>query len=245
MRLRRVWLRRAGWGLILGIAAACALALVSNLWITVTTSNRRHESVQDVPTRYVAIVPGAKVHRDGRPSLALEDRLDAALRLYRAGKVQRILVSGDHRSDHNDEANAMFAWLIDRGVPAEHVFTDHAGFRTLDTMQRAAHVFGVTNAVVCTHDFHLARSVFLARAASIDAVGLAADRGPDPYAGSNQVRETFARVRALLDVAIFGTGPHLVGPAIPIDGDAAQSYDARTRELARGRRVSADVPPAR
>ena len=124
----------------------------------------------------VAIVPGARVFEDGTPSHALADRLHAALELYRAGRVQKILVSGDHGSGIYDEVNAMHAWLLDRGVSPEAIYLDHAGFRTLDTMFRASEVFKVRRAVICTQRFHLPRSVFLARAAGIDAVGLEADR---------------------------------------------------------------------
>ena len=111
----------------------------------------------------------------------------------------------------------MARWLEDRGVPGEDVFLDHAGFRTLDTMQRAARVFGVRSAVICTQAFHLPRAVWLARKAGIDAVGLEA-----ACAGSGALlshgREVLAIAAAVFDTAT-GRGPRYLGPAIAIDGD--------------------------
>jgi len=173
-------------------------------------------------------VPGARVHPDGRPYPVLVDRLEAARRLYEAGKVRRILVSGDHAQKGYDEPNGMRRWLLDRGVPSEDVFMDHAGVRTLDTMQRAAHVFEVRDAVVCTQRFHLARSVFLARQAGIDAVGIVADRRTYGDPRYNAAREMLARTRAFADVYVLGAEPQHLGDPIPIDGDARATHDRAT-----------------
>jgi SanA protein len=175
--------------------------------------------IDDAPQRFVAIVPGCRVHPDGTPSAMLEDRLATALALYRAGKVEKILVSGDHGAPEYDEVTAMRRWLEARGAKGEDVFSDHAGFRTLDTMVRAAEVFGVEGAIVCTQRFHLARAVFLARRAGIDAVGVPADRRTYRGARLNELRETYARAAAFLDVRVLGKGPRFAGPKIPITGD--------------------------
>jgi SanA protein len=167
---------------------------------------RMRRVLAEVPARTVAIVPGAQVWPGGRPSSVLEDRLAAALALYRAGKVQRILVSGDHARSDYDEVTPMRDWLRARGVPADAVIEDHAGLRTLDTMQRAARVFGVRDAVVCTQAFHLPRALYLARNAGIDAVGLVADRREYVHAAYDRTREVVATAVALLDVA-FRRGP--------------------------------------
>jgi SanA protein len=182
----------------------------------------------DVPARAVAIVPGAQVWPAGEPSTILRDRLQAALELYRAGKVQRILVSGDHARVAYDEVNVMRRWLVDHGVPDEAIFMDHAGLRTNDTMQRAARVFGVSGAIVCTQDFHLPRSLYLARHAGIDAVGFVADRQVYPQAGADHAREVLATALAFVDV-VLGRGPRYLGPKVPIDGDARATHDAWTR----------------
>jgi SanA protein len=187
------------------------------------------ESAEDVPARTVAIVPGARVHRDGTPYASLEDRLEAALSLYRAGRVRRILVSGDHQAEGYDEVNGMHRWLRERGVQDADIFLDHAGLRTLDTMQRAARVFLVKDAVVCTQRYHLPRSVFLAKAAGISAVGLVADRRAYPAARRDAVREALARTGAVLDTHVLGTEPRFLGETIPLDGDARATHDRWTQ----------------
>lgn len=213
-----------------GLALGGALSLVAtSAWVVRRAAPHTHDALDAVPPRTVAIVPGCRVYADGTPSATLEDRLTAALELYEAGKVGRILVSGDHGRRGYDEVNAMHAWLVSRGVPEEAVFLDHAGFRTLDTMQRAARVFEVRDAVVCTQEFHLARSIFLAREAGIDAVGYVADRRVYPARRANEARETIARARAVLDVYVLHTGPERLGRPIPITGDARDTHDLHTR----------------
>jgi len=184
--------------------------------------------IDDAPPRLVAIVPGCRVYPDGTPSAMLADRLATALELYRAGKVRKILVSGDHGAPEYDEVAAMRRWLEARGVKSEDVFSDHAGFRTLDTMVRAARVFEVGGAIVCTQRFHLARAVFLARRAGIDAVGVPADRRVYRGAQLNRLRETYARAVAFLDANVLHTSPRFYGPKIPITGDgrATQGIDS-------------------
>lgn len=228
VRVRVLVLRTALALSVLGAVAGVGL-LAARAVVGRSTRGRLYHDVDSVPSRSVAIVPGARVWADGRPSHPLVDRLETAWRLYTLGKVHRILVSGDHGRADYDEANAMRRYLVARGVPSDDVVLDHAGFRTLDTMDRAANVFGVTGAVVVTQGFHLPRSVYLARHAGIDAVGLEAT--PREYGGrlSDTVREPIAVARAVLDAAVLGTRARLLGPAVPVMGDATRSYDARTR----------------
>lgn len=200
-----------------------------NEWVRRESAPHMHSDADSVPHRSVAIVPGAMVFADGTPSSVLEDRLEAARVLHEAGRVERILVSGDHQGADYDEPNAMRRWLVARGVPSGDVFMDHAGIRTFDTMERAARVFLVRDAVVCTNEFHLGRSVFLARKAGIDAVGLVADRRPYRGHVKNLAREVLARSRAFLDVYVLGTRARHLGPPIPIDGGAEASHDRWTR----------------
>lgn len=219
-RLRRAALVTAG-----AAAALLGVPLIVSAWMVRRAASDVYTDVAAVPARAVAIVPGARVYRDGTPSPVLEDRLETARALYAAGRVRRVLVSGDHGTPGYDEVNAMQRWLLARGVPARDVFLDHAGFRTLDTMERAARVFRVRDAVVCTQRFHLPRAVFLARGAGIDAVGLVADRRRYTNARADAARELLARNRAVFDRYLLRARPRFLGPPIPIDGDAARSHD--------------------
>ncbi len=178
-----------------------------NVWIVRRAAPSIYRDAARIPTRDVAIVPGASVHADGTPSDALADRLQAALDLYRGHHIQRILVSGAHPSAGYDEVGTMSRWLRHRGVPADAILADTAGERTFDTMFRAAQVYGVRSAILCTQGFHLPRSLFLAHHAGIDAIGLVADQRT--YVGYlyNQTREFLARIRAVLDVWVLHTRP--------------------------------------
>jgi SanA protein len=217
--------RRVRRGVFWSAGAVAALVLGVNLWVVGSTAGHRYEAVSEVPARQVAIVPGAYVYRSGRPSDVLADRLVTALELYRAAAVAKILVSGDHGRTEYDEVNAMRRWLEERGVPAEDIFMDHAGFDTCDTMQRASRVFGVRSAVVVTQAFHLPRAVYLARQVGIDAVGVEADRHVYRKAALNAIRESIARVKSFGEVHL-GLAPHHLGPAIPIAGDGRATWDA-------------------
>lgn len=183
---------------------------------------------EQVDRAQVAIVLGALVYnKTGGLSPVLQDRVDVAIDLYKAGKVERLLMSGDHGDPTYDEVNSMRAYAVKRGVPDQHIFTDHAGFNTYDTMARARRVFLVNDAVVVTNGFHLDRSVFLARSAGIRAQGVAADRRQlmDIENVYNNKREFLARCKAVLNVYILRPDPMFLGPEIPITGDASLSHD--------------------
>lgn len=174
-----------------------------------------YKSIAEVPARAITIVPGTTVQH-GVPAKTLTERLQSALGLYRAGKTQTILVSGK-RDERYDEPSAMRAWLIGHGVRASDVVEDPAGYRTLDTMQRAARVFKVKSAIVCSQGVHLPRTVFLARHAGIDAVGLVSNPR-DPAHILYAPHETLGSAVAFVETTV-GRGPSVLGPAQPIEGD--------------------------
>jgi SanA protein len=163
-------LKRAG--AIAGVLAALGVAAVAapNAWVARAASGRAFASAASAPSRSVAIVPGARV-QDGKPFVHLEARLQVALSLYQAGRVKAILVSGNQTAE-SPEVEAMTAWLLERGVAAKHILADDHGARTRDTMERAAGVYDVHDAVICTQDVNVARSLYLAAQAGIDAIAV-------------------------------------------------------------------------
>jgi vancomycin permeability regulator SanA len=165
-------LRRAS--LIAGALAVLALAALAatNAWIDRASRGRVFASAADAPSRSVAIVPGARVV-NGKPFVHLQGRLQIALSLYQTGRVKTILVSGN-QTEESPEVAAMTGWLLERGVAAKDILADDRGTRTRDTMERAAGVYDVHDAVVCTQDVTVARSLYLAKHAGIDAVAVAA-----------------------------------------------------------------------
>jgi SanA protein len=210
----------------LALAGFCLLAglvVAANAYVLLGASGRSAEGVDGVSRRQVAIVPGALVNADGTMSTMLADRVRRAAELWHAGKVDRVLVSGDHHRWAYDEPDTMRKALVRQGVPGRVVFEDHAGFDTWATMVRARSVFGVRDAVVVTQGFHLPRALFLAREAGIEAEGLTADLHPYGVQGvRSDAREVLSRVKAVADVAL--DAPAVGGPPLPIGGDGRSSW---------------------
>ena len=184
-------------------------------------------SVDDVPAAYVVIVPGASVLRNGTPSDILADRLIVAANIYAAGKAEKILVSGDNGQDGYDEVNVMRRFLLDKEVAPEDIFLDHAGFDTYDTMYRARHVFGITDAIVVTQRYHLYRALFVASNLGISATGVTSDLQPYVKQAWFSARETLSRVKAVKDVLTGSTSEYL-GDPIDIRGDGRTTWDQDT-----------------
>ncbi len=208
-----------------GVGVLGVLAVVgSNAYILLTTQGEYTADVAKVPSAEVAIVPGALVQGDGEMSPMLAERVAQAYRLWRAGKVDKILVSGDHHTWAYDEPDTMRKQLVSDGVPPQDVFEDHAGLDTWATMVRARSIFNVHDAVVVTQGFHMPRALFLAEEAGIDATGLTADRHQWGYQGKKStIREVASRVKAIADVTL--DAPAMAGPKIPIQtADGRESW---------------------
>lgn len=202
-----------------------AVAVVLGIYAGISWSVRgMTTTVADAEPATAAIVLGARVHEDGQPSDMLEDRVQVAADLYAAGKVDRIIVSGDHGTVEYDEPRAMRSSLMEKGVPKDAIFGDHAGFDTRASMVRAKQVFGVDRAIVVTQGFHLPRALYLAKAADLDAQGVSADlRNYGAHTSRGIVREYPARVKAMAE--LVSARDVLLGPPVPIMGDAALSWE--------------------
>ena len=164
------------------------------------------------PIAPVAIVFGAGVRGDGRLSPMLRDRMDTAITLYRAGKVRKLLVSGDNRFVDYNEPGAMYDYAVEAGIPSADVVRDYAGRRTYDTCYRARAVFGVTDALLVTQRFHLPRALFTCRNLGIAAAGVSADRYVCRSNTYYRLRDSIATLRAWWDVRIARPLPVLGAP---------------------------------
>lgn len=133
------------------------------------------KNFETVEKSRVAIVFGAGLQRDGTPSPVLKDRVAAAVKLYFDGKVDKLLMSGDNRFVDYNEPGAMKAYAISLGVPEADIVLDYAGRRTYDTCYRAAHIFGVEEAILVTQRYHLPRALFTCNGLGLPAVGVPAD----------------------------------------------------------------------
>ena len=173
-------------------------------------AGRVYNDVEDIPAREYGLVPGTSRLVHGKYlNTYFFNRIHAAVELYRAGKIRKIIVSGDNaRSDYN-ETGDMARELIAEGVAPEDVLSDYAGFRTLDSVVRARNLFGATEITVISQRFHCERAIYLAAQHGIDAVGFEADEhAPRAIRLKLAVREVLARVLAILDAELLNTKPH-------------------------------------
>jgi SanA protein len=208
------------WATVLTITAAVAgLTLMLGLrwWVERRYGAHIYKEIDAVPARSVGLVLGAGLWPDGSLTPILADRVATAADLYRAGKVEKLLCSGDNRRVDYNEPAAMKAYAVRLGVPEEDVVLDYAGRRTYDSCYRARVIFGVEEAVVVTQRFHTARSLYTCEALGLDAVAVTANRRV--YAARQIVwktREYLALVLAWWDVNVRRPTP-VLGEPEPIE----------------------------
>jgi SanA protein len=199
--------------LLFAFLLAAFLILLPRL-ITWLYAAPRLYSQADVPHSRVAIVFGAGLRWDGTPSPVLRDRVATAAKLYFAGKVDKLLMSGDNRFVDYNEPGSMHDYAVSLGVPEEDITLDFAGRRTYDTCYRAKAIFGVNEAVLVTQGFHLPRALFTCNRLGVKAVGVQAEllqygRRSQVYW---QIREVPATITALWEVFVEKPLPVLGEP---------------------------------
>ncbi|MCT7354128.1 YdcF family protein [Streptomyces sp. 15-116A] len=198
--------------LVQAVMAGCVLALLPATWLRLASEGRLH-TVADAPRTEVAVVFGAGLWQ-GEPSPYLAHRLDAAAELYRAGRIEVVLVTGDNSRVDYDEPDAMRAYLTRHGVPDARIVSDYAGFDTWDSCVRAKKIFGVDRAVLISQGFHVRRAVALCRAAGVTSYGVGVDEPHDGTWYYGTVREVLAAGKAAADAA-FRPDPRFLGPREP------------------------------
>lgn len=164
------------------------------------------------------LVLGCAVWANNIPSPMLADRLERGVQLYDMGAAPKIIVSGDHGKEYYDEVGVMRQYCLDKGVPSENIFLDHAGFSTYESMYRAKEIFECEKLIIVSQEYHLYRAIYSARAMGMDAYGVASDLRP--YGGQfyRDCREVLARVKDFFFVA-FDAQPTYLGESIPVSGD--------------------------
>jgi SanA protein len=191
-----VWMRRG----LLGSALALVALMGLSHFVKVRYEDRivPREAAPEAPT---VLVFGAGLAPGGVPSAVLAQRLDAAIALWKAGKAQAVLVSGDNSDRFHDETRAMRRYMVQHGLPEQAVLGDDSGLSTYDSCVRAFTVFRVRKALLVTQRFHLPRALYIANSVGMDAWGVAADEGL-PSTRRYAVRETLSRVLAWVMVAL-------------------------------------------
>ena len=209
--------KRVALSLTAFVCLFIASTVAANLIVERSAEGKVFSDIKSVPHRKVALLLGTSpLNRLGRPNTYFTNRILTAAELYRSGKIDYIIASGDNHTRKYDETTAMRDSLIARGVPSDRIITDFAGFRTLDSVVRAKEVFGCDSLTIISQADHDARALYIAKANGIDAVAVEA-----PILAGRLVRirlairEGRARDKMMLDL-LFGRKPHFLGEKIPI-----------------------------
>jgi SanA protein len=193
------------------------LVVACNLWVNGSSALSITDDIDKVDPVPVTLVLGtASTLRGGKANLHFKYRIEAAAKLYHAGKTQHFLVSGDNATVGYNEPREMRRALVELGVPKEVVTCDFAGFRTLDSVVRAKKVFGQEKLLIVSDDFHTPRAVFIASHYDIDATGFTAQAVPEEISKKTRWRERFARVKVVLDLYFTRTKPKFLGEPVVI-----------------------------
>ncbi len=212
-RSRRRRFRNVFFAALLAVLAAVVFV---DQWVVRSTRAALFSSTDDVPKRKVGLLLGtSKYVRGGRVNLYYRYRIEAAVALYKAGKVEYILVSGDNSRKEYNEPEQMREDLIAAGIPAEKIYLDYAGFRTLDSVVRCKEIFGETEITIISQPFHNQRALFLAQRKGLDAVAFNARDVSKEYGVKVQIREKAARVKMMIDL-VFGKQPKFGGERVKI-----------------------------
>lgn len=204
------------WLFIALLACLCSI-IISNYWIVSSTKAQLYSDVASIPSRKVGLVLGASKNTvRGTHNLYFTYRILAAYKLFKANKVQYLLLSGDNHVKGYDEPSDMREALIAMGVPDSCIVLDYAGFRTLDSVLRCNEVFGEDSITIISQEFHNQRATFIANKNNIHAIAFNAQEVNKNYSLKTKIREYFARVKCILDIYILHTSPKFLGAKIKI-----------------------------
>lgn len=212
------------YGIII-IAILMIIILGINLYVKASTNKQilgenDYTKLSDIDC---IIILGAGVWGD-KPSPILEDRLLEGIKLYQNNVSDKIIMSGDHGRESYDEVNIMKNYAIEKGIPSENIFMDHAGFSTYESIYRARDIFKAKKIVIVTQKYHLYRALYAANCLGLEAYGVGAD--PRQYSGATfrELREILARDKDFIK-CIFKPKPTYLGDTIPVSGNGDVTND--------------------
>ena len=213
----RVRIKRMVATVLLLLTAAILFLFISNNMIS-ATANRTFSNTDSIPYHKVGLVLGTSRNlQNGSINPYYKYRVDAAIALFKAGKISYVIVSGDNSTRDYDEPTDFKRDLVKGGIPEERIFLDYAGFRTLDSVVRARAIFGQAAISIISQQFHNERAIFLADHFGIEAVGFNATRDvPSRFGMKVKAREYLARAKVFWDL-IFHVQPKFLGEKISID----------------------------
>jgi len=210
-------------GLAIAIPPAFVIVVAhANLAAILASAGRLHDEVKSLPDVRTGLVFGTTDRIGDRENLYFRYRIDAAAKLWKAGKLDTIIVSGDNRSRYYNEPEKMKQALVEQGVPKDRIVCDYAGLRTLDSVVRAKEIFGVHEVMFISQRFQNERAIYLAKANGIKACGFNARDVASQAGLKTRIREVGARVKMWLDVNFLDTQPRHLGEKIELPGDRPQ-----------------------
>ena len=202
-------------GVLIGILSLIGI-FGANRLVEKSASDKVFNSTKEIPHNKVGLFLGTgKILSNGRINLYYKYRIEAAVVLFKAGKVDFILVSGDNSKKDYDEPSTIKEDLINKGIPSNKIYLDYAGFRTLDSVVRCKEIFGQSSITVISQQFHNERAIYIAKRKDINAIGFNAKDVNVHYGFKTRLRERFARVKMVLDL-IIGKKPKFSGEKIEI-----------------------------
>jgi len=202
--------------ILLLIVFLCISIVLTSFWIDHKAKGNTYDSVDLIPKNKVGLVLGTgKFTANGTINLYYKYRVEAATALFHSKKIEYILISGDNSRTDYDEPTDFKNDLIAEGIPAEKIYLDYAGFRTLDSVVRAKEIFGQNTFTIISQEFHNQRAIYLAKSYGIKAIGYNAKDVMGAYGLKTQLREYLARAKASLDV-LFNVEPKFLGTKITI-----------------------------
>lgn len=211
--LRR-WIRRLFRALLLLGALVVVVIAYANITAIWASRGRLFDEASDVPKSTVGLVFGTTDRVNGNENLYFRYRIDAAVRIWKTGKLETLIVSGDNRSRFYNEPEKMKQALVERGIPEDRIVCDFAGLRTLDSVVRAKEIFGVHSVLFISQRFQNERAVYIAKAHGIQAYGFNAQDVETQAGMKTKIREVGARVKMWLDVNLLDTRPIHLGEKI-------------------------------
>lgn len=213
-----------------GIIVIIIIALIVlgiNLYVRISTNKQiiKENDYTELSDVDCIIILGAGIWGD-KPSPMLEDRLLEGIKLYQNGASDKIIMSGDHGRKEYDEVSIMKNYAIEKGIPSENIFMDHAGFSTYESIYRAKDIFQAKKIVIVTQKYHLYRALYIANQLGLEAYGVGAD--PRQYVGATyrEIREILARDKDFIK-CIFKPEPTYLGDTIPVSGNGDITNDSK------------------
>ncbi|SDH96889.1 SanA/YdcF family protein [Myroides phaeus] len=202
--------------ILIAIISVLLLLYFANYTVKATTEKQLYNKTENIPHNKVGLVLGTAKHlANGQLNYYFTYRIEAAAALYKSGKLEYIVVSGDNsRKDYNEPEDMKLA-LVEKGIPEEKIYLDYAGFRTLDSVYRMKEIFGQDEFTIISQPFHNERAVYIANHLDLKTIGFNAQDVTRHYGFKTLIREKFARVKVLLD-NLISKKPKYLGEPIEI-----------------------------